>query len=81
MEETWYTKLQELSEKVFVLINVMNFLFSPFSLSSSPSIQSHSLSFCPREQGSCQAQIEEPTLAQNGAKHSPSSVQISPACI
>lgn len=71
-----YVKLQESFEKMFAQINVMNFLFSPFALSYSPSTQSHSLSFCSQELGSCQAQIEEPTLAQNGAKHSPSSVQI-----
>lgn len=80
MEGTQYMKFQESFEKMFVQINVTNFLFSPFSLSSSQSIQSHRLSFCPQEQRSCQAQMEEPTLAQNGAKHSPSSVQIWPAC-
>lgn len=36
MEGTRYMKLQESFEKMFAQINVMDFLFSPFSLSSSP---------------------------------------------
>lgn len=76
MEGARYVKLQESFQKMFAQINVMNFLFSPFALSYSHPYKATVYLSYPQEQESCQAQIEEPTLAQNGAKHSPSSVQI-----